>query len=195
MKYIGSSALVASLVFVSTACAQNPRASGEVLVQPPGCPTECAIRVEAPPGNDIRSLIHQVANETGTRFVIDPRVNARVDFAGDSLETVDYETLLAILRVHGFAVVVVGSELTVIQEPNARVMPTRILQTDDPSVSDHEIVSRVIPVGERAEELVPILRPLIPQFGHLAAAAGSLVIVDRYDNVRRITALTNEIIE
>lgn len=195
MKCISSSALVASLVLASTACAQNPPASGEVLIQRPGCPTECAIRVEAPPGNDIRNLIRQVANDTGMRFVIDPRVNARVEIAGASLESINYEMLLAILRIHGFAVVATGGELTVIQEPNARAMPTRVLQTDDPSVSDHEVVSRVIPVGDRAQELVPILRPLIPQFGHLAAAAGNLVIVDRYDNVRRITALVNEIIE
>ena len=72
-------------------------------------------------------------------------------------------------------------------------MPTRILQNDDPSVSDHEVVSRVISLNTDAAALVPIVRPLVPQYGHLAAVGASLLIVDRYDNVRRITALVDEL--
>jgi hypothetical protein len=41
---------------------------------------------------------------------------------------------------------------------------------------------------------VLILRPLLPQFAHLAALPPSkLVIVDRYANVQRITAIAESL--
>jgi type II secretory pathway component GspD/PulD (secretin) len=54
-----------------------------------------------------------------------------------------------------------------------------------------EYVTQIIPVKNvSASMLVPILRPLLPQQGHLAATAGnSLLISDHFDNVRRIEAL------
>jgi type II secretory pathway component GspD/PulD (secretin) len=36
------------------------------------------------------------------------------------------------------------------------------------------------------QQLVPLLRPMLPQQAHLVATPDKLVIVDRYDNVRRI---------
>ena len=70
-------------------------------------------------------------------------------------------------------------------------------------MSDYEIVTRVIdtsgvklaadgtaPGGSIAAALVPALRPMMPQSAQLSAIPGTnkLVLVDRYDNVRRITA-------
>jgi len=42
-----------------------------------------------------------------------------------------------------------------------------------------------------AAQLVPILRPLLPQYAHLAALPyeNTLLIVDRYANVKRIEAI------
>jgi len=127
-------------------------------------------------------------------FIIDPRVNASVEYAGDTLtENITYATLLAILRIHGYVAVEIGGVVSIVLDANARTMPTRILQSDDPSVSDHEVVSRVISLSADAAGLVPILRPLVPQYGHLAAFGNSLIVVDRYDNVRRLTELAHSL--
>jgi general secretion pathway protein D len=42
-----------------------------------------------------------------------------------------------------------------------------------------------------APQVVPILRPLLPQYAHLAALPEQnvLVIVDRYANVKRLTEI------
>jgi general secretion pathway protein D len=77
-------------------------------------------------------------------------------------------------------------------------MPTRLLQRDDPSVPDDEYVTRILTV-QNAGSLVPILRPLMPQSAHLAAAMppdggngeGKLILFDTYANVRRMTEIVN----
>ena len=177
------------LVLVGPACAQAPQVNA---VPPADCASECAALAQAPE-TDIRELIRQVAADASLRIVIDPRVHARVEYAGGPLEDIDYATLLAILRVHGFIATEIGGQTTIIPDANARMMPTRLLQSDDPSVSDHEVVSRVIAVDSGAEQLVPILRPLVPQYGHVAATASGLIVVDHYDNVRRLTAIVNQL--
>jgi general secretion pathway protein D len=63
------------------------------------------------------------------------------------------------------------------------------------STSD-EIVTQVIAVRNvSAAQLVPILRPLIPQYGHLAAypAANMLIISDRASNVNRMMRIVQRI--
>ena len=160
----------------------------------PGCDADCIALIQRPEDEyDIRALVRRVAADADFTVVVDPRVNARVQYAGAPIESIDYSTLLAILRIHGYVSVEIGGQISIVLDANARMMPTRILQNDDPSVSDHEVVSRIISLNTDAAVLVPIIRPLVPQYGHLAAVGNSLLIVDRYDNVRRITALVNEL--
>ncbi len=194
---VGSPMILKALVAFSAfavlggpACAQNPPTSGRVVTIA-GCPSHCTIPL---PGNDLVDLVRQVAANSGMEFIIDPRVNASVEYAGDTLtENITYATLLAILRIHGYVAVEIGGVVSIVLDANARTMPTRILQSDDPSVSDHEVVSRVISLSADAAGLVPILRPLVPQYGHLAAFGNSLIVVDRYDNVRRLTELAHSL--
>jgi len=78
-----------------------------------------------------------------------------------------------------------------------RSSPSRFLQEDDRRVSDHEIVTRILPVeGLSPNQLIPILRPMMPQSAQLGAAQGStaIIIVDRYDNVRRMTRVIEEVV-
>ncbi|MDH4005820.1 MAG: type II secretion system secretin GspD, partial [Gammaproteobacteria bacterium] len=66
----------------------------------------------------------------------------------------------------------------------------------DRSAGDDDIVTQVIQVNNvGAAQLVPILRPLIPQFGHLAAHPGSnmLIISDRAGNVARMVSIIRRI--
>ena len=191
---------VAACVVLGPACEQTPRDTIEeprtVILDATG-ESRTVIRVPRVPdtrsGYDIRELVKRVAADSDMRFVLDPRVNARVDYEGAPIESITYPILLLILRIHGYAAVEIGGVVSIVLDANARTMPTRILQSDDPSVSDHEVISRVISLSVDAAGLVPILRPLVPQYGHLAAFGNSLIVVDRYDNVRRITELAQSL--
>ena len=146
---------------------------------------------------DIEELIAKVAASTGKEFLVDPRVRARV-FAVPQIGTPTYAELLSILRMHGYMAAEIGGRVNVVPDANARFMPGRLLQRDDPSVPDDEYVTRIITVPNAAQ-LVPVLRPLMPQSAHLAATmppdggaeGGKIILFDTYANVRRMTEIIN----
>jgi len=143
---------------------------------------------------DINTLIATVSDVTGRNFIIDPRVKAKITVISStpmSPESV-YETFLAVLQVHGFAAIPAGDTIKIVPETSARQdggAGTR-------SIPGDEIVTRVMSVENvPAAQLVPILRPLVPQWGHLAAYTPSnmLIIADRAANVTRMERIIAEI--
>jgi general secretion pathway protein D len=140
-----------------------------------------------PESISIYALLARVAESTGKQFLVDPRVRAEVVNV-PTLETPTYAQLLSILSIHGYIAVETGGNVQVVPDRDARQLATPLVQQDDPSVPDDEVVTRVITLSDRAPQLVPILRPMMPQWAHLAAMTpNKLVITDRYANVRRIT--------
>jgi general secretion pathway protein D len=145
-------------------------------------------------GIDLHDLVAEVAESTGKEFLIDPRVRARV-YSVPKIDNPTYPILLSVLRLNGYIAVEIGGKVNILPDANARSMPTRLVQRDDSSVPDDEVITRVITVpGNNAAQLVPILRPLLPQPAHLAALVegdenNKLIVVDTYANVRRLTEL------
>lgn len=145
-------------------------------------------------GIDLHELVAEVAESTGKEFLIDPRVRARV-YSVPKIDNPTYPILLSVLRLNGYIAVEIGGKVNILPDATARSMPTRLVQRDDSSVPDDEVITRVITVpGNNAAQLVPILRPLLPQSAHLAALVegdenNKLIVVDTYANVRRLTEL------
>lgn len=143
---------------------------------------------------DIRQVIEAVGAVTGRNFNIDPRVRAQVtllSFSPMSPETF-YEAFLSMLQVHGYVALDsdAGDITNIIPDANARQFPS-----GGPSAAG-DIVTQTIPLTNvGAAQLVPILRPLQPQYAHLAAAQGSnmLIIADRADNVARLVRIIERI--
>jgi len=146
---------------------------------------------------DIGALISTVAEVTHRNFVVDPRVKGKVTVISsrpmDSDEV--YQVFLSILKVHGFAAIPSGAITKIVPDVNAK-------QEDIPTATDRdtgrgdEMVTRVVEVKNvAAAQLVPILRPLVPQQGHLAAypSTNVLVISDRAANVERLVSIIRRI--
>jgi general secretion pathway protein D len=146
----------------------------------------------APPGTvPLSSLIASVAKHTGKKFVLDPRVRAIVTLIGEEPSSVTYDELLTILETYGFAAVKTGGYVLVVPDAYVRAEPLPLV-ADGVKMPDGEFVTAVFHVKSLpAGWLVPILRPMVPQFGHLAAmpCSNDLVIVERFANVRRIEAI------
>lgn len=145
---------------------------------------------------DIRQIVEAVGAVTDKNFIIDPRVNAKVTMLSTTPMTPEafYEAFLAILEVHQLAAMQSGDIIKIIPNATARQYAGP-LGTGDAAGAD-DIVTQVIQVQNvGAAQLVPILRPLIPQFGHLAAHPGSnmLIISDRAGNVSRMINIIRRI--
>ena len=91
----------------------------------------------------------------------------------------------------GLVMVEDGSLVKILRDASARWQATPVVLGKD-TAPDDKIVTSVIHVKSGvAAQVVPILRPLLPQWGHLAsdACSNNLLIVDTAANVRRIAAI------
>src|SRR6202049_2116521 len=148
---------------------------------------------------DITQIIEAVSMATGKNFIIDPRVRAQVTMLSSTPMTPDqfFQAFLAILQVHGFVAVPAGNVVKIIPDANMRQYPANDLPNSVSSSSD-ELVTQVL-AGKNvgAAQLVPVLRPLMPQNAQLSAVTGAniLIISDRGSNVNRMMRIIARIDE
>ncbi len=143
----------------------------------------------------LSQLISTVARSAGRKFIIDPRVQGEALIVGQNPADLTYGDLLIVLQVNGFAAVEGGGYVRVVPDAIVRAMALPQISAND-NRPDAEYVSRVVPVRNiPAASLVPILRPLLPQQAHLAAAicSNTLIVVDTFANVKRIEALVQSV--
>lgn len=162
----------------------GPAAPAESLSTPASKP---------PDGSSVplERLIASVAKKSGKTFVIDPRVRAEVTVIGKAPTELSYAELLEVLDVYGF---------TAVEEPGfVRVIPDAVIRMQAiPTITPKdtrpaaEYVSQIVTLKNiSAAQLVPILRTLLPPPAMLVASpqTNSLVIVDRFANLRRVEGL------
>ena len=138
------------------------------------------------------------ARSPARNFVLDPRVKAQVTMLSSAPMTPDafYEAFLSILQVYGFVAVPSGNLIKILPDANARQVPGA--ESGSPRADRRPMTS-----SRRSSRSTmspppswyPILRPLIPQYGHLAAhpASNMLIISDRAANVERMLRIIRRI--
>lgn len=148
-----------------------------------------------PGGASLDRLIEMVARKSGRTFVVDPRVPENVQLIGEDASAVTYDELVSILDVYGFAAVDSGRLVRIVPQAFVRSEGLPLISNKDKR-PDAEFVSTVVHVKSlSAAMLVPVLRPLVPPYGDLAAlpCANALILVDRFVNVRRIEAIIRDL--
>lgn len=145
---------------------------------------------------DIREFVTQVSAITGKSFIIDPRVKGDVTIVSNVTLDEDsvYQLFLSVLQVHGFAAVPTGSAIKIVQTVLAKQSGNPNDFVDD--LISQELVTRVIPISyATSEDMVKVLRPLIPQYGHIAALSNPnvLIISDHAANITRLVEIINRV--
>ena len=145
---------------------------------------------------DIRQIVEAVGEVTQKNFIIDPRVSAKVTMLSSTPMSPEafYEAFLSILQVHGYVAVTSGDLIKIVPDATARQYAGPLGSSG--AAGPDDVITQVILVQNvGAAQLVPILRPLIPQYGHLAAHPGSnmLIISDRAANVSRMISIIRRI--
>jgi general secretion pathway protein D len=164
-----------------------------LAAQPPLKPQEGATITPNYKDADLGQIIQAVGEVTGKNFIIDPRVNAKVTMVSSTpmSPAAFYEAFLAVLQVYGYVAVPAGKVIKIVPNTDLRQLPANDLPNDVSSTSD-EIVTQIVTLKNvSAAQLVPMLRPLIPTYGHLAAYPGGnmLIISDRASNVNRVVRI------
>lgn len=145
---------------------------------------------------DIREFVTQVSAITGKSFIVDPRVKGNVTvISNTSMDTpAVYELFLAVLRIHGYAAVPSGDVVRIVQQVLAKQSSNPMDFRDN--ADGEELITQVIGVRNTdSNELVKILRPLIPQYGHIAGLTepNALIISDHAENIRRLIEIIQRI--
>jgi general secretion pathway protein D len=139
---------------------------------------------------DLSQIIQAVSEVTGKNFIIDPRVNAKVTMLSSTPMSADafYQAFLSVLQVYGYVAVPAGKVIKIVPNTDARQLPSIDLPNNVNAASDEMVTQIITMKNVSAAQLVPLLRPLIPQSGHLAAypSGNMLIISDRASNVARI---------
>lgn len=146
---------------------------------------------------DISTIIEAVSKFTGQNFIVDPRVKGKVTIISQRPMNADqvYQVFLSVLKVHGFAAIPGPNVVKIVPDVNAKQDAIDTLGGARGDTGD-ELITQIIEVKHvDANRLVPILRPLVPQRGHLAAVPSSNVIIvaDTAANIARLTSIIRRI--
>lgn len=146
---------------------------------------------------DIRDIIQEVSRETGKNFVIDPRVQGKVTLISSTPMNAQgiYQVLLSTLQVLGYAAIPRGQVVKIIPDSEAVQHASSLATSLHPGIDD-EYVVRVIPVHNgSADQMVPVLRPLLPQTATISSniSSNSLIIAGRAANVERLAEVVAKV--
>ena len=179
---VATAVLFASLLPAPLALAQNAKAraarSGETVTL-----------------NFVNAEIDGVARAMGAilkqQFVVDPRVKGTMTLYSETpLSPRDaYGNFLAALRGLGFTVVEVGGLYKIVPEADAKLQTGTVGVGDRPTRGGDQVITQIFKLNnESANNLVPVLRPLISPNNTINANPGNntLVITDYADNLTRI---------
>ncbi|MDY6943024.1 MAG: type II secretion system secretin GspD [Pseudomonadota bacterium] len=147
---------------------------------------------------DLEAVIQTVGRITGKNFVIDPRVKGKATVVSSRPMSPDevYQVFLSVLEVHGYAAVEEGNTVKIVPDVNARQSATPVVFGQQAAPARYSLVTRVIALRNvPAAQLVPVLRPLVPQNGHVAAypETNVLIISDAASNVERLVNIVRSV--
>ena len=147
---------------------------------------------------DIQELIRFVAKASNRTIIVDPKVKGKVQVISANPVNAEelYALFLSILEIHGFAAVDSGDITRIIPSKDARAAPVPVIRDQESLSTSSEIVTQVIQLENiSAQKLIPVLRPLVPQQGHMAAygPSNAIIISDTMANINRIRQVIESI--
>ncbi|MCW8410356.1 GspD family T2SS secretin variant LspD [Legionella sp. PATHC035] len=147
---------------------------------------------------DIRAVIAEVSRVTGKNFVIDPRVQGKISIVSSTPMNNNelYQVFLSVLQVSGYAAIPNGAIVKIIPNIDAKTQSPDLLdELRHPPRGDDMMVA-VVPVHYvPAEQLVPVLRPLMPQWSSISAYAPSnmLILSGRANNIHSLADIIKQV--
>lgn len=142
---------------------------------------------------EIEAVARAMSSITGRTVVVDPRVKGTINLSTETPVTpaVAYNQFLATIRLQGYTVVQSAGLDKVVPEADAKLQGGTVSAGPVTSASN-QIVTQIIRLNfENANNLVPVLRPLISPNNTINVNPGtnSLIITDYADNLQRMARI------
>lgn len=147
---------------------------------------------------DIRAVIQEVSKMTGKNFLVDPRVQGKLSLISNSkiADKDVYPVFLSMLQVAGFSAIPQGDVIKIVPIMDGRTeaaFSNPLLQSES---SGDALMVQVVPVHYvPAEQLVPVLRPLMPQWSTVSAYGPSnmLILSGRANNISQLAEIIKQV--
>lgn len=147
---------------------------------------------------DIGEVARAIGAATGKTIVVDPRVKGQLTLVSENPVDEDraLKTLQSALRMQGFSLLQDHGVLKVVPEADAKLQGVPTYIGNNPTAKGDQIVTQVFQLRrESANNLLPVLRPLISPNNTIAAYSSNntLVVTDYADNIRRLASIISGI--
>lgn len=146
---------------------------------------------------DIRAVIQEVSHITGKNFLIDPRVQGKLSLISNAkiADKDVYPVFLSMLQVAGFSAVPQGDVIKIVPIMDGRTEAAfsnpLLHQSSGDALMIHVVPVHYVP----AEQLVPVLRPLMPQWSTVTAYGPSnmLILSGRANNISQLAEIIHQV--
>ena len=145
---------------------------------------------------DIESVARTLATLANRNLVVDPRVKGTITLSTELPVSPNeaWSQFLAALRLQGFAMVETKGLYKIVPEADAKLQGGQVqeMQSGNGGAGSGQIVTHIFKLNfEQANNLVPVLRPLISPNNTINVNPGnnSLVITDYADNLQRMARI------
>jgi general secretion pathway protein D len=146
---------------------------------------------------DIESVASVLAKATGQTILVDPKVKGTINLISNKplTKAKALDAFSTALRTSGFALVDVNGIYRVVPEADAKLISNSVV-TGKSSQAGDQIITKVFKLNfESANNLLPVLRPLVSPNNTINAYPGNntIVITDYASNIQRIGELIETI--
>ena len=141
---------------------------------------------------DIESVARALASLTKRSLVVDPRVKGTINLSTDKPVAPDvaWNQFLAVLRLQGFAMIETQGLYKIVPEAEAKLQGGQVAVVPAGIAPNNaQVMTQIFKLShENANNLLPVLRPLISPNNTINVTPGSnaLVITDYADNLQRL---------
>ena len=146
---------------------------------------------------DIESVASVIAKATGQTILVDPQVKGTITLITNKpvTKTKALDSFSTALRTAGFALVETNGMYRVVTQADAKLVSTSVMTGKGKQEGD-QIITRVFKLNyESANNLLPVLRPLVSPNNTINAYPGNntIVVTDYASNIQRIATLIESI--
>jgi general secretion pathway protein D len=141
---------------------------------------------------DIESVARALASLTKRTLVVDPRVKGNINLTTEKPVSPDvaWNQFLAVLRLQGFAMIETQGLYKIVPEAEAKLQGGQVAVVPAGIAPNNaQVMTQIFKLShENANNLLPVLRPLISPNNTINVTPGSnaLVITDYADNLQRL---------